>query len=241
MIISPHHRYIFIHIVKAGGTSMETALEPHLRWDDLHLGTSAIGQSLNAPYAQRFGLSDHSPYGDVVRVCGADFVNGCFSFAIVRDPMARAASLYNFLHMLAQMRGRARKIDMGAVRKHILSGGDATDPPFVRWVSMQHFAAADDFSAFLAGMTPDADIGFRPQIDMIAPPPGVKPVDMVIRLEDVMSDLPMLSRRLGFALALPHLNRSEGPANAATATLSDRKRVLALYEDDYLAFDYPRR
>src|SRR5215469_2544795 len=57
MIISHSRRFIFVHIHKAGGTSVEQALDPHLAWNDLILGGSQFGEKIQGAYQKRFGLN----------------------------------------------------------------------------------------------------------------------------------------------------------------------------------------
>ena len=47
MIICHSRKYVFIHIHKTGGTSVESALEPTLHWNDLLLGSTPFGEVAN--------------------------------------------------------------------------------------------------------------------------------------------------------------------------------------------------
>ena len=107
MIVSHSRRFIFVHVNKAGGTSMELALAPHLAWNDLVLGTTELGQAMKGPYQRVFGLSEHSSLDEIAAVCGREIVRAYFSFALVRHPVARLVSMYNFIHSYLQDAGRA--------------------------------------------------------------------------------------------------------------------------------------
>src|SRR5215469_11368082 len=97
MIISHSRQFTFVHIHKAGGTSVERALDQHLAWNDLILGGSPLGEKIQAPYSARFGLNKHSTVSDIERVCGSRYIEEFYLFALVRHPVARLCSIYNFV------------------------------------------------------------------------------------------------------------------------------------------------
>src|SRR5215469_1250703 len=97
MIISHSRKFIFVHIHKTAGTSVEIGLDPWLSWDDVVLGSTPRGQAINNTYHARFGLNKHSSIAEIERVCGKQLVDGCFTFATVRHPVSRLCSLYNFV------------------------------------------------------------------------------------------------------------------------------------------------
>src|ERR1700733_3491931 len=97
MIISHSKRFIFVHIHKAGGTSVEQALDPFLAWNDLILGGSPLGERMQAPYKKKFGLSKHSAVSEIETVCGPRYLEEYFVFSLVRHPLARVCSIYNFV------------------------------------------------------------------------------------------------------------------------------------------------
>lgn len=104
MIISPSRNFIFIHLEKCGGTSIETALQPYLRWDDLILGSTDFGEKLQSLYVERFGVEQtrtemlwkHSSAQQVYQFLGSEAWGQFKKIAIVRNPESLALSLYNF-------------------------------------------------------------------------------------------------------------------------------------------------
>lgn len=218
---------------------MEVALDRHLGWQDLILGSTPLGHAANAAYRGRHGLCDHSTWAEITAVCGPELIAEYFGFALVRHPLHRMLSLYNFLHSLitghAGATGQGREELLCRVR----DGSSEDDPDFMGWAAMRIFAGSDGFSAFLRAAKPAADPGFRPQVDFLSAPPGMAGIDCVIRLEDLARELPQLSARLNLSLDLPHLNRSRFVATSvAEVTLSERRFVQDCFAADYLAFDY---
>ena len=70
MIISNSHRFIFVHVLKTGGTTVCAALDPFLRWNDVVLGGTEFGERMNGPYRDRFGLRKHSTAQEIRAVVG---------------------------------------------------------------------------------------------------------------------------------------------------------------------------
>lgn len=101
MIISRSKNFVFIHLEKCGGTSVEFALEPYLAPEDIILGSTEFGTALQIAYMKRYGkdfiaknfLSKHSTAHDAKRYLGSDYDN-MYKFAIVRNPAELMTSLY---------------------------------------------------------------------------------------------------------------------------------------------------
>lgn len=97
MIWSNRHRLCFVHIPKTGGTSITAAYEPHMRFDDVVLGGTVLGEALQAKYRTRFGLHKHSGARAIRHAAGAEAFDAAFSFALLRHPVDRMISLYRWL------------------------------------------------------------------------------------------------------------------------------------------------
>ena len=91
MIISPYKEFIFIHLEKCGGTSVETALEPYLAWHDMIIGSTNFGESIQSLYFNRFGVDKvksemlwkHSSAQEIYQFVGPDNWNDFKKFSIV--------------------------------------------------------------------------------------------------------------------------------------------------------------
>ncbi len=101
MIISKSKNFVYIHLEKCGGTSIETALEPHLAWDDLILGSTEFGTALQVAYMKRAQnnpdqqatLFKHS-YAQEIKDYLGDQYDLMYKFATVREPVDLVYSLY---------------------------------------------------------------------------------------------------------------------------------------------------
>ena len=108
MFISNSHGFIFIHLHKCAGTSVEIALSATQAWNDVLLGSTAVGEYIQRGYQRQFGLYKHSCAARVHEVVGNEFWTRCFSFATVRNPFAVAVSQYTF--SISQMQIALRKL-----------------------------------------------------------------------------------------------------------------------------------
>ena len=97
MIINHTHRFIFVHVPKAAGTSMVKALSEFSTYQDQEIGGTQVGEAI-APFMRaRFGLYKHAPAAQIAQTMGDPAYRSYFSFCMVRNPYARLQSTYYFL------------------------------------------------------------------------------------------------------------------------------------------------
>lgn len=242
MIVSRSRGFIFIHIPKTGGTSVEVALAGHLAWDDLILGSTPLGFAMNSAYCARYGLFDHGCLADIASVCGPDLPNTCFTFATVRHPVDRIVSLYNFLHTLVEGHCRSVRLDPDILRRRILEQHVTKEPDFCQWSVTRAYAGTADFSAFLSEVDPAMHVTLYPQVSFLTAPAGVKPVDRILKLEDLEDTFPEIAFRLGISVTLERRNVSTlTRLSPQDVTVADLRRIEELYYPDFAAFDYSLR
>jgi hypothetical protein len=114
MIISKSKNFIFIHLEKCGGTSIEAALEPHLSWDDIILGSTEFGTTIQIAYEKRFGrspLSKHSTAQEIKEYLKKDY-ESMYKFATVRDPIELVTSLYFYSKKIVDNFIYQNKVDL---------------------------------------------------------------------------------------------------------------------------------
>ena len=98
-IINWGYGFAFVHVPKAGGTSMSAALAPLCTWRDLQLGGTEFGEQLHRAYGPAFGLRKHSFATELRNVVGHSDWQRLTSFALVRHPVARVVSTYQYLSL----------------------------------------------------------------------------------------------------------------------------------------------
>ena len=107
MIISPSRNFIFIHLENSGGTSIESALEPHLHWSDMILGSTTFGERMQQLYYERYGYNEvneymlwkHSTSKNIHAFLGHEEWNVFNKISTVRNPEDLIVSLYKFSRM----------------------------------------------------------------------------------------------------------------------------------------------
>lgn len=103
MIISKSKNFVYIHLEKCGGTSIEFALEPYLLPTDILLGSTPNGEKLEYTFFKKYGyqnsLKKHS-YSDDIKKSIPGFWDNMYKFATVRDPQKILISLYYYCETL---------------------------------------------------------------------------------------------------------------------------------------------
>jgi hypothetical protein len=115
MIISRSKNFIYIHIEKTGGTSIEESLTPFLSQEDIILGGQSKGvinenyqyNKYGYDYVRQNMLWKHSDVNDIKKYIKEDWDN-LYKFATVRNPKEIMVSFYfyiskNISHMLPNL------------------------------------------------------------------------------------------------------------------------------------------
>lgn len=189
-MISHFHKTVFVHVPKCGGQSIETAFltDLGLDWetraplllrlnDTPRLGPPRLAHLVARDYARYHYLSE-------------ELFRSYYSFAILRDPVARTVSLYNFL------------IVKGTLPKAI-----SFETFLFQWLPRQleyRSASAEEQNSPAHGF-----FFVRPQVDFITDPSGKVCINEVFLLEFLTRDYPVIQRRSGLRTPLGHANRSD--------------------------------
>lgn len=153
--------------------------------DDLMLGDTPKARQRRHRLADaraRGRLWKHSTLVDLDGVVSGDELPELFCFTMVRNPWARMVSYYHWLR------------------------GQGFDHPAVR------LARRCDLQGFVLHPQTRAGFAAHPARTYMTDAQGRVRCDAYIRLEHLAADLAPLEAHLGFALEVPHVNRSEAPA-----------------------------
>ena len=186
MIVSHSRNFIFVHIPKSGGTSLNAALEPHLAPADLVIADTARGQQSRAALAdvQTAGrLWKHSTLADAEGLISRDDMARMLIVTLVRNPWDRLVSYYHWLR--AQTFGH---------------------PDVAR-------AKATTFSGFLNDPATQRTLRADPYARYATDGAGHAHAALFARIEHWRKDLAPFFEHVGVTLELPYTNRSDRPTD----------------------------
>jgi len=193
------------------------AVSPHLQWFDLILGSTELGHAMNEPYRNQYGLSDHSSVDEIINVCGKDIFDEYYSFSLVRNPLDRVVSAYNFIHTLCTWYCKSHECSKDGLSELIMSRSK-DDPlrnaallerPFLQWKITEAFLDTSDFGSFVRHPLVWDDRAFSLQADLLQSKGGHLRVKNVFKLEEIVEALPVLSDQLGIDINLERHNESK--------------------------------
>ena len=96
MIISNSKNYIFFHPPKSGGTSVVNYLSNETMWNDIVIGGSQLGESYQKLYSSKYKIFKHTSPQELINVIGLKKYQSYYKFVVVRNPVERFISTYNF-------------------------------------------------------------------------------------------------------------------------------------------------
>ena len=109
MLLSNHHRFLFVHVAKTGGTSIRAALQP-LRWRDPYFYPQLICSRLSSMTGHRIGAKfpRHAKIIAAKEMLPQELFDQLFKFAIVRNPWDLQVSSYHHIrrerpHLMAHI------------------------------------------------------------------------------------------------------------------------------------------
>ncbi len=214
MIFSTSQRFIFIHVPKAAGTSINAALSPH----DVLFPVRSSDAAQRRAFAEAAGvpaaladIGTHASAAQLIDLIGAEDFAGYFSFAFVRNPWDVAVSWFHYR----------------LINPHIAGHKEAAScDTFARYVD-RHLSGPE--GPRLAG----------PQHPYVTNPAGDVALNFIARYENFDADYASILQRLNVkTLELDRLNQSYHAPWAQLYTRETFALVGKLVEKDATLFGY---
>jgi hypothetical protein len=231
-IISKSRSFIFVHLPKCGGTSVEQAFAQHAGWNDIIVGSTPLGEFLTPYYRWRYGLKKHSAATAIRSAAGPQLWDCAWKAALVRNPMRAFESLHGWIAGLADGYKTQQQIDHAEFVRRTNAGAL---PGFLgRSRVARAYAATTDFPQFIDAAL-KARLLPRSQTRCLSDG-GRIIVDDVFKLEEIDRFWQALETRTGVKVERLHANRS-----ARAAYHWDARHILdvaARFRDDFTNFGY---
>lgn len=225
MIISKSRNFVFVHIPKNAGTTVESVLLPHLDPQrDIHVSMNA-GTTPNLAAAgidPDTRMTKHMTAGEIIRALTPKVYRGHFSFAVSRNPYSRCLSAFSFIRQKATEMKNGRAIPNAAQRD------------LGRFVDLSF----DDFCADLPAAGAYLRL-FRPQVTWLPKPNSVT---YVARLESLAQDMGHVFGQIGLgqreAVAMPTRNKKTASGDWRAMSPAAAAAIRSYYAADFDRFGY---
>lgn len=183
MVISYMRRFLFVHVYKAAGMSVEKALKPF----DVRSGLAGYAPADQRRMLEGLGFNPaildmqrHTNAPEIRDALGAELFGKLFKFAFVRNPWDLQLSLYHFNLKHPEFAG-----DGAALR-------------------------AKDFEAFILGLDKSKRHPLGQQKRFVVDRDGAPLMDFVGRFENLAADFAEVCARINARnVILEHVNRTE--------------------------------
>ncbi len=214
MLLSRKYNFLFVHIAKTGGTSVRAALEG-LRWRDPAYLPQFICSKLSHLSGHRIGakLPRHAKIIAAKEMLPAEFFDGLFKFAFVRNPWDLQVSSYHHIR-------RERPQVMAHIENF---------PQFIRW-------KLDPERPYQYHV----DTSIQLQSDYLIDLHGNIVTDFIGKYENLQADFDEACRRIGIApRQLPHKRQAKGRKDFRSYYDDDSaERVAAHFKTDIELLGY---
>jgi len=212
MLISNSRKFIFIHIPKTAGTSIEESLLPYCSGKKGFVNwlIRRLVKYVRFPNKQVFALRTyeaHVTLAEAELLLPGKVIDDYFKFAVVRNPYDRFVSFYYHLLKQTTHRWHEYAVKAGSFAGFIEQMKHIPEP------SQKHYL-----------------MGRYGNINM----------DYIIRFEDIQNDYKEVCKKLNIDFNLPVKNTTKHVAYEELYTTKEKEFVYNLYKEDFDAFGYKR-
>jgi len=192
MIVSHSKKFIFIHLEKCGGTSVESALEPYLAWDDLIIGSTDFGEGIQSLYYKRYGIEKvkkdmlwkHSTAKQISEYLGESY-SDYKKIVVVRNPVHIVKSLYTFSQTATTLHlGRFRREDWRDMADQGFPNEWPYNEPYIQAYAASQLSGSG-IDGFVSTMFRENHSFISPQVNRICAKPLHFDVNFIIDISQL--------------------------------------------------------
>tara|TARA_A100001015_G_scaffold255424_1_gene296860 strand:- start:442 stop:1164 length:723 start_codon:yes stop_codon:yes gene_type:complete len=234
-IISPNFNFIFVHIRKCGGTSFEKSFEEHAVWNDLIIGSTNFGESIQPFFESQFGLHKHNTALELREIIGADSFSKYNKIAFVRHPRTLYESYFKWGRSVLQYKSKGNKSIIDAWRNSVKK--EHFEHDFLSWGAIRASLLSASFEEFLHLALANNWL----QTDyykLLGDKKGKIIIDHIFKIEEVAEKWGKLEKVIGTKLKRYHSNRSLNFKTSWTREMVEL--VNNKHELDYSLLNYPK-
>lgn len=233
MIISLNRRYVFVHIHKCAGTSIEVALAKSLKHNDIVLGSTKSGEKHQEFFKRTIGLNKHSTAAEARRFLGDAMYAKFYKFAFIRHPIDRLHSLYSYALKLAHDAALSDE-----EQRTFNATGQWPDRPPFRYKAVNAALESRSFSDFALHPLTWADAGAQPQWRSVCDDEGRLIVDFIGKVESIEQDFAHVCEKLEVSVPLEVRNSSTEKKSAQELSPLALSTVRDRFARDFELFGY---
>ena len=247
MIICHSKKFIYIHIPKTGGESVEKALGCHLKRPllnkkDLILGSTKLGIKLNKYYKKKYSLKKHSGIQKIFDLYNSKKeINDYRIGALIRDPILRSFSYFNYIANIVE-KGLIR-INRPKDYSYLIERIEENDygkMNFLNWrITKAYLESNGDPNLFFNNLNFK---GIEQQVDFLKIEGKISTKLILIKLEEINSSINLFEKLTGIKnLKIPLKNKS--PKKIATFNSVSKNTIKMLYgqfKEDYELLPYSK-
>ena len=229
-MFSRAHKYVFIHIPKAAGSSIRQSLSDIDRPSPLRRMLNRMTpQQHDQPIQVMEGLHTHSDARQVREVIGTETYRNCFSFAFVRNPWDRMLSLYNNVWQGAIDRAEGRRLP-----KYLSPEEEIEDSRRVQDMGFRNWLLSEEYQTAKYGQS----LTRRSQLEWLLGDDGSLITNFVGKVESINEDIRQIEQKIQSRIRLLHVNKSEHRSYRDVFCDETRDFVAHHYRSDIEIFGY---
>lgn len=99
-ILSYNCNFIFVHVPKCGGSSVEAGWQDIGRWGDFVIGSTPEGELLQDPFRSLYDIDKHASASRIKHAVGKTIFDRSEVIVLVRNPVSIVESHYKFARLL---------------------------------------------------------------------------------------------------------------------------------------------